>query len=161
MGLEEAKNDLKIAADELLRSITLEQIAGECGVSVDALRRAMLEEGSEAYLPPPRFWRGDLAYLARERAAELVALANELEAVAWAPAEDEELEEIGSQILARFDRLIDSGEEPADPEGGLADVEARWAEMGKKAAETKKPGAGKLAELGETLRRTLSKNLWL
>ncbi len=161
MGLEEAKNDLKIAADELQKHISMEHIAGECGVTVDVLRRAMLDEGSEAYLPPPRFWRGDLAYLARERAAELVALANELEAIAWAPAEEEELEEIGSQILARFDRLIDPSEEPGEPERGLEDVEARWAEIGKKAAGKKRPRPGKLADLGETLRRTLSKNLWL
>jgi hypothetical protein len=161
MGLDEAKNDLKIAADELLRPITLDEIAGECGVSVDSFRRSMLDEGSEAYVPPPRFWRGDLAYLARERAAELVALANELEAIAWAPAEEEELEEIGSQILARFDQLIEPENEAVDSESGLEDVEARWAEIGKKKAKGRKPRTGKLSELGETLRKTLSKNLWL
>jgi hypothetical protein len=171
MYFEKAAEDFKTASDELRRPVTFQEMANECGVSVESLQRSMLAETSQAYLPPPRFWKGDLAHLARQRAAELVELADELEASAWAPVTEEELEEIGSMILTQFDQLIMPAERsagmddrPADVErrqAGFeerrADFEERRADIEQRRAERKKRRAEELDELNEMFRRGIKK----
>ena len=152
MEIEQAAEDFRSATDELRRSVTLEAIARACGLPVDRVFRAMLVEASDANLPPPPSWREDLASLARERAAELVELADELEASAWAPATEQELEEIGSMILTRFEGIERPGEggaaaenagtgidePPALVEERQEDFEKRWDEIEKRRAERRK-----------------------
>ncbi len=174
MDLEKATEDFKTASDELRRPVTLLEIANHCGISVESIQRAMLWEGSDAYLPPPRFWKGDLAYLARERAAELVELADELEASAWAPATEVELEEIGSMILTQIDQMIrpadgwaDKKEPLADiekrlvdmilPAEGSADTKERLADIEKRQADRKKQREEELDELNAMFRRGIRK----
>jgi len=147
-----ASEDFKTAADELGRPVTHQEMADECALSVRSIRQAMLEEGSEGYLPPPRFWRGDLAYLARERAAELVELADELEASAWAPATEEELEEIGSMILTQLHQKTRPADEleasaTADREERRADWEKHRADREERKVDREKRKAEELAEL--------------
>jgi hypothetical protein len=146
-----ASEDFKTAADELGRPVTHQEMADECAVSIRSIRQAMLEEGSEGYLSPPQFWKGDLAYLARERAAELVELADELEASAWAPATEEELEEIGSMILTQFHQKT----RPADEleASATADREERRADREERKADRAKRKAEELAELDAMFHR--------
>lgn len=172
MDLEKAADDFKTASDELRRPVTYLEIANQCGVSVESIQRAVLWEGSDAYLPPPRFWKGDLAYLARERAAELVVLADELEASAWAPATEEELEEIGSMILTQIDEVLqptagsvdiqlrreDTERLLADTERRLADTEKRRADMEKRRADREERREVELAELNAMFQRGLRKD---
>jgi hypothetical protein len=165
MDFEKAAGDFKAASDELRRPVTYQQMADECGVSVESMQRAMLWEGSDAYLPPPRFWKGDLAYLARQRAADLVELADELEASAWAPATEKELEELGSMILNKFDQIVQpeggSGDGlsdgPAEIERRRADFEERRAEIEKRRAERKEQRAEELSELDAMFKRGILK----
>ena len=151
-----ASEDFKTAADELGRPITHQEMADECAVSVWSIRQAMLEEGSEGYLSPPRFWKGDLAYLARERAAELMELADELEASAGAPATEEELEEIGSMILSQLQEKT----RPADEleAGATVDREERRADREERRADREKRRAEELAELDAMFRKGRGKD---
>jgi len=142
MDLKTASEDFKTATEELGRPVTHQEMADGCAVSVKRIQQALLVEGSEGYRPPPQFWKGDLAYLARERAAKLVELADELEASAWAPATEEELEEIGSMILTQFDQITqpadrsaDTEERPEEIEKRIADTEERREEIKKRIAE--------------------------
>ena len=153
MDLEKAAEDFKTTSDELRRPVTLLEMANECGISVQSIERARLEEGSGAYLPPPRFWKGELAYLARERAAELVELADELEASAWAPATEEELEEIGSMILTEFDKITQPADGSADVEKRRVGIEERRADIEERRADRKKRRAEELAELNAMFHR--------
>ena len=59
--------------------ITLADIAKECGTAPQTLRRARIDSESPNYRRPPDGWEAAIAKLARERAAELVELAEELE----------------------------------------------------------------------------------
>ena len=90
--------------------------------------------------------------MARERAAELVELADELEASAWAPATEEELEEIGSMILTQLQQKTRPADEleasaTADREERRADWEKRKADREKRKADREKRKAEELAEL--------------
>jgi len=142
MDLKTAVEDFKTATEELGKPVTHQEMAAGCAVSVRCIQRAMLDEGSEDYRPPPQFWKGDLAYLARERAAELVELADELEASAWAPATEEELEEIGSMILTQFDQITLPAEDSGDTEERRAETEKRMAAAEERRAEMEKRMAG-------------------
>ena len=73
--------DFRDASNALTQSCpTLADIAEAAGVSDNAIRRARLDPGSgDSYRRPPDGWQGAVAKLARERAAELVRLAEELE----------------------------------------------------------------------------------
>jgi hypothetical protein len=155
---EKVLEDFKAAADEVRRPVTLEEIATQCGVSLEHLHRSMLAEDSQAHLPPPRFWKGDLAYLARERAEQLVELADELEASVWGPVTDEELEEIGSMILDRFDKIIIPDQEVEDLEKRRADFEARREEIEERRTERKKQRTESISELNEIFRRSIIRN---
>ncbi len=59
--------------------ITLADIAEACGVADNSIRRARLDPTTEAYRNPPPEWEKAVAKLARERAGDLVKLAEELE----------------------------------------------------------------------------------
>ncbi len=171
MHVGKAAEDFKAASDELRRPVTLEDIARECGVTVEDLRHAMLVESSDAYVPPPRSWKGDLAYLARRRAAKLEELADELEASAWAPATKEELEEIGSMILTRFEKMEEptsrpvatdvAREGPQEPpmaaEERQADFERRRIEIERRRADRRKRSEEETARLNEQFLRGLKK----
>jgi hypothetical protein len=160
MDIKRATEDIKTAADVLGKTISRQEMASECGVSLDDLQRAFLVEGSDAYRPPPQFWKGDLACLARERAAELVELADILEADAWAPATEEELEEIGNSILTQFEII-------AQPVEGAPDVQVEWDRVEKRRkekerrmaerAERDEERAEELEELNEMFRRGIKR----
>jgi hypothetical protein len=67
------------ASDALTqRCPTLADIAKEAGVSAGLVRQARLDPESSSYRKPPDGWEAAIAKLARERAAELVRLAEEL-----------------------------------------------------------------------------------
>lgn len=69
--------DFKAATDELTRCPTLDDVAAECQVAPNTIRRArMTGDGSR---PAPAGWERAVAKLARARAAELEELAAELE----------------------------------------------------------------------------------
>lgn len=58
--------------------ITLADIAEECGTAPQTLRRARIDPESPNYRRPPDGWEECIAKLARERAGELLELAEEL-----------------------------------------------------------------------------------
>ncbi len=70
---------IRDAIDELGRRVTHEEIAAALGVSVASVRQYRLATDAKAHRSPPRTWKQVLAALARERANELVTLADELE----------------------------------------------------------------------------------
>ncbi len=57
----------------------MRDVAKTAGVSYASARQARLAESSPNYLTPPTGWEKAIAKLARERAGELVKLAEELE----------------------------------------------------------------------------------
>ena len=72
--------DFREATDTATETcITLADIADAAGVPHQSLRRARLDPGTDSYRSPPVGWESAIAKLARERAAELVELAEELE----------------------------------------------------------------------------------
>ena len=68
------------ASDRLTACKTLGDVAREAGVSDGLIRQARLDPESSSYRTPPAGWQQAIAKLARERAGELVKLAEELEA---------------------------------------------------------------------------------
>ena len=60
--------------------ITLADIASAAGVTHHSVRRARLDPGTASYRTPAAGWEKAIAKLARERAGDLVKLAEELEA---------------------------------------------------------------------------------
>ena len=69
------------ATDGLTACPTHQDIADTAGwTSVQTVRQARLDPSSSSYRTPPAGWEPAIARLARERAAELVKLAEELEA---------------------------------------------------------------------------------
>ena len=72
--------DFKTASDRAIGTcITLADIAAAAGVSDNKVRRARLKPDSPERRSPPDGWESAIAKLARERAGELVKLAEELE----------------------------------------------------------------------------------
>jgi hypothetical protein len=67
------------AIDRLGERVTHEQVARALGVSVASVRQYRLAESAKAHRSPPKSWEQELAQLARLRARELNALADELE----------------------------------------------------------------------------------
>ena len=59
--------------------ITLADIAKEVDIAPQTIRRARMDPSSANYRTPPVGWEKAIAKLARERAGELVELAEELE----------------------------------------------------------------------------------
>ena len=71
--------DFTEATDRLTACPTHAEIADAAGVSLPKVRQARMRQTSEGYRRPPDGWESAIAKLARERAAELVRLAEELE----------------------------------------------------------------------------------
>ena len=59
--------------------ITLADIAKETDIAPQTIRRARMDPSSSNYRTPPAGWEKAIAKLARERAGELLKLAEELE----------------------------------------------------------------------------------
>ena len=70
--------NFKKATDDLLASVTLADLAGALGVSVQAIRQARADESSTAYRSPPLGWQGGVARLAAKRAKSLEKLAAQM-----------------------------------------------------------------------------------
>jgi hypothetical protein len=72
--------DFKTATDRLSASkITADDIAEAFGVVRNTIARARLDPSSPAYRSPPENWQPVLARLARERALELLSVADHLD----------------------------------------------------------------------------------
>lgn len=71
--------DFKTATDRLTQCHTFGAIAGELGVAANSVLRARMDPMNENSRRAPEGWEKAIAKLARERAAELRALAEELE----------------------------------------------------------------------------------
>ena len=70
--------DYKEATDRLFERITAADLAEELGVSQNAVARARLDPTTRDYRPPPAGWRSAITRLAEARAAELIALKEDL-----------------------------------------------------------------------------------
>jgi hypothetical protein len=70
----------KHATDELLKAVTLEDLAETLGASVQSVRQARAQEGSAGFRKPPEGWEAAAAKLARRQASKLGRLADRLEA---------------------------------------------------------------------------------
>jgi len=66
------------STDRLLERITLEDLANELGVSVQAIRQARVFEQSSAYRPPPSGWPEAIHVLAHKRIKHLQNLIDSL-----------------------------------------------------------------------------------
>lgn len=71
--------DFKTATDRLTKCHTFAAIARELGVAENSVLRARMDPSSANSRPPPAEWERGIAKVARERAAELLELAEELE----------------------------------------------------------------------------------
>jgi hypothetical protein len=71
--------DFRAATDLLSPCITQEAIAEAADVHPDSIRRARYPKGHVHHRAPPRNWAQLLARLARHRAEELNAVADQLE----------------------------------------------------------------------------------
>ncbi len=72
--------DFKQATDRATSTcIALADIADAAGVKHHSVRRARLDPRTASYRSPPAGWEQAIAKLARERARELLGLAEELE----------------------------------------------------------------------------------
>lgn len=71
--------DFKSATDEAISTcITLADIAESCGVSHNTIRRARMARSSKGSRSPPPAWEASLVALLRERAENILSLAEEL-----------------------------------------------------------------------------------
>ena len=71
--------NFKKATDELLESVTLEDLASALGVSLQAVRQARAREDTTAFRPSPEGWEEAVIRLARKQAARLSKLSTTLE----------------------------------------------------------------------------------
>lgn len=71
--------DFRTATDALIARITLRDVAEACGSALNSIERARLEPDSRHRREPPAEWQGPVAHLARQRAEELVRLAEQVE----------------------------------------------------------------------------------
>ena len=71
--------DLSEGIDRLVACPTQGTISDALGIDVQRIRQARLAEGHPNRRPAPDGWEKPIAKLARERAGELVKLAEELE----------------------------------------------------------------------------------
>lgn len=70
--------DFRKATDELLASISHQELADALGVSVPTVRQARLDESANAHRRPPDGWEKVVAKLARAKAAAFARLADRL-----------------------------------------------------------------------------------
>jgi hypothetical protein len=73
-------DEFREVTDRLIASVTLADLARELGVSHGLLRQARLDSSASSYRFPPAGWKRGVATLARQREAELRALADLMEA---------------------------------------------------------------------------------
>ena len=71
--------DFPPACDQLTECPTNDDIARQAACSVQTVRQARMDSEAAGYRPPPGGWEKAIAKLSRERAGELVKLAEELE----------------------------------------------------------------------------------
>jgi hypothetical protein len=71
--------DFRTALDLLSPCVSEAAIAAAAGVSAASVQQARLPEGSADHHAPPDDWERILARLARERARDLLAVADELD----------------------------------------------------------------------------------
>ncbi len=71
--------DFGKATDQLMSCHSLKDVAEAAGANYQTVRQARLAPGHPNNRPAPQGWEKAIAKLARERAAELVKLAEELE----------------------------------------------------------------------------------
>lgn len=71
--------DFAEATDRLIACHSLKDVAEAAGANYQTVRQARLAPDHPNNRPPPDGWPAAIAKLARERAAELVELAEELE----------------------------------------------------------------------------------
>lgn len=72
--------NFKKATDQLLENVTLEALAAEMKVSIQALRQARAAEGSTAHRSPPESWEKAVSKLAERQSLRLSRLAQALRA---------------------------------------------------------------------------------
>jgi DNA-binding GntR family transcriptional regulator len=70
--------NFKKATDDLLSSISHEQLAEALGVSVASVRQARLAEDALAHRRPPKGWEAVVAQLAKQKAEHFRRLAERL-----------------------------------------------------------------------------------
>jgi hypothetical protein len=71
--------DFKRATEELLDTLSHEELAKSLGVSVPSIRQARLESGARAFRKPPEGWEIKVSRLAQQRAERLLRLSKELQ----------------------------------------------------------------------------------
>lgn len=71
--------NFKTACDRLTDCATHDDIARAADIGVQTVRQARMDPKATGYRSPPENWEPAIAKLARERAGELVKLAEELE----------------------------------------------------------------------------------
>lgn len=71
--------DYREATDILAKRATLEEVAAELGVSVQALKQARLDRDASGYRSPPPGWERAVAAVARRHAGDLAMLATALD----------------------------------------------------------------------------------
>jgi hypothetical protein len=71
--------NFKEATDLLIKKVTVSDIAEACGSHVNSVERARLNPDTRHYREPPPGWVAVVARLARQRARQLIALAEKLE----------------------------------------------------------------------------------
>ncbi len=72
--------NFKKATDQLLENVTLETLAAEMQVSVQALRQARAAEASTSHRPPPESWEKAVSKLADRQSLRFSRLAQALRA---------------------------------------------------------------------------------
>ena len=71
--------DFREGSSRLTERVTLEDIASETGMSHQSILQARLDPSKDGHRSPPTNWPAAIVKLARERAAALLKLAEELE----------------------------------------------------------------------------------
>ena len=71
--------NFKSATDRLTACLSHADIAEAAGVSVQLIRQARVDPTNPSYRNPPENWQKVVARLARQRAKELKALADDVE----------------------------------------------------------------------------------
>ncbi len=66
------------ATDELLATVTLQDVANELGISLQSVRQARSSEASTAFRPPPEGWENAVQRLAETRGSKLLRLSERL-----------------------------------------------------------------------------------
>lgn len=73
--------DFRKATDELLETLSHEELAKALDVSVPSVRQARLDRAAKAYRTPPEGWPRVISREASKRAARLTRLAAALDAL--------------------------------------------------------------------------------